>query len=111
MNIWVYLGQKCTKMSRTIKAKSAGEYLRLKRTEKGLTLQELADSTGYNISLLGKIERGERSLSMDMVPALSTALQIPFKQAQTDFLAFKVAEVFGKEEHAQMGIKQALGLI
>jgi transcriptional regulator with XRE-family HTH domain len=98
-------------MSKEFKVKNAGEYLRLKRTEKGLTLQELSDSTNFNLSLLSKIERGERSLSLDMVPSLSSALQIPFKQAQTDFLSFKVAEVFGEEEFAQAGIKQALDLI
>ena len=88
--------------------KNEGEYLRQLRVKKGLTLQELADSTNFNISLLSKIERGERSLNLDLVPGLAHAFEIEFKVLQTDLMALKVANEYSDEEFALEGLKKAL---
>lgn len=37
--------------------------LRLWRAENGLTLEETADLTGLSISMLSRVERGERNLA------------------------------------------------
>lgn len=37
--------------------------LRQWRTERGITLEEMADVTGWSVSMLSLIERGERQIS------------------------------------------------
>ncbi len=104
----IHIFDKNVQMSIKTNRLNLGDYLREIRTEKGLSLKDLASSLDVDLSLLSKIERGERSLSMDMVPALSRALEIDFKQLQTDLLALRVIHAFGKEEFASEGLKKAL---
>lgn len=42
------------------KLQKLGEYIRRKRKEKRLTLEEVADLTGITFGEVGRIERGER---------------------------------------------------
>ena len=86
----------------------AGEYLRLLRIEKGLSQKELADALGVDFTLISKIELGERSLSLDMIPNLAKALKTDFKALQIDLMAFRVAEQYGGEEFASEAIQKAL---
>jgi HTH-type transcriptional regulator, competence development regulator len=90
------------------KGTTLGAYLRELRTEKGLSLKELAEACNVDLSLFSKIEHGERSLSLDMIPALATALDIDFKTLQIDLMAMRLAEDFGKEEYATGAFRKAL---
>jgi transcriptional regulator with XRE-family HTH domain len=85
-----------------------GEYLRELRTEKGLSLKDLANALNVDFTLISKIELGERSLSMDLIPALAKALKTDFKALQVDLLSMKLANEFGEEEYAQEALKKAL---
>lgn len=95
-------------MSRTVNQPTLGNYLREIRTEKGLSLKELGKSIDVDHSLLSKIERGERTLSMDLVPGLAKALKVDFKTLQTELLSLSLLEEYGAEEFASEGIKKAL---
>ena len=57
--------------------------LRIKslRTEKGLTQEKLAESLGISVEYVGKIERGKRTPSLDLVIAMSK-----FFRASTDYI-------------------------
>ncbi|RHS80881.1 MULTISPECIES: helix-turn-helix domain-containing protein [Butyricicoccaceae] len=57
--------------------------LRIKslRTEKGLTQEKLAESLGISVEYVGKIERGKRTPSLDLVIAMSK-----FFHASTDYI-------------------------
>lgn len=57
--------------------------LRIKslRTEKGLTQEKLAESLGISVEYVGKIERGKRTPSLDLVIAMSK-----FFHANTDYI-------------------------
>lgn len=85
-----------------------GTYIRNQRTLKGLSLRELATSLDIDVSFLSKIERDERTLSMDLVPSLAKALDVQFKDLQTDILAMSVLQEYGNEEYALEGFKKAL---
>lgn len=60
--------------------------LREKREQAGLTLEELAQSTGYSIGFLSHLENGSRNPSMDTMRVLASALDS------------KVSEIFFPEE-------------
>ncbi len=50
--------------------------LRELRTERGLTLQQVAGRAGLDVSTLSRLEGGKRRLALDHLPALATALGV-----------------------------------
>lgn len=50
--------------------------LRELRTERGLTLQQVAERASIDLSTLSRLESGKRRLALDHIPALSTALGV-----------------------------------
>lgn len=50
--------------------------LRALRAERGLTLQQVADSANIDISTLSRLESGKRRLALDHIPALAAALGV-----------------------------------
>ena len=58
-----------------------GLRIKMLRTEKGLTQEKLAEALGVSLEHIGKIERGKRTPSLDLVIAMSkssTQAQIIF---------------------------------
>jgi DNA-binding Xre family transcriptional regulator len=50
--------------------------LRELRTERGLTLQQVAERASIDLSTLSRLESGKRRLALDHIPALATALGV-----------------------------------
>lgn len=50
--------------------------LRLLRTERGLTLQQVAGAANLDVSTLSRLESGKRRLAIDHLPGLATALGV-----------------------------------
>lgn len=50
--------------------------LRELRTERGLTLQQVAERASIDLSTLSRLEAGKRRLALDHIPALATALGV-----------------------------------
>ena len=50
--------------------------LRELRTERGLTLQQVAERANIDISTLSRLESGKRRLALDHIPALAAALGV-----------------------------------
>jgi transcriptional regulator with XRE-family HTH domain len=50
--------------------------LRELRAERGLTLQQVAEHAGIDISTLSRLEAGKRRLALDHIPALAAALGV-----------------------------------
>lgn len=50
--------------------------LRELRTEKGLTLQQVAERASIDVSTLSRLESGKRRLALDHLPALTAALGV-----------------------------------
>jgi transcriptional regulator with XRE-family HTH domain len=53
------------------------ERLRTLRTERGLTLAEVAAAAGMDPSTLSRLETGARRLTLDHLPVLARALRVP----------------------------------
>jgi transcriptional regulator with XRE-family HTH domain len=52
-----------------------GELLRVARERRRLTLREVSETSGYSISLISRIERGERDIhTIELAQALAVAL-------------------------------------
>ncbi|WP_323102172.1 helix-turn-helix domain-containing protein [Intrasporangium sp. YIM S08009] len=54
-----------------------GPRLRLLRTHRGLTLTELAESTGISKSTLSRLETGQRKASLELLLPLALAYRVP----------------------------------
>ena len=50
--------------------------LRELRTERGLTLQQVAERSSIDVSTLSRLEAGKRRLALDHIPALAAALGV-----------------------------------
>ena len=50
--------------------------LRLQRTRKGISQEELAHRSGLHRTYVGSVERGERNISIDNMERLATALSV-----------------------------------
>ncbi|CAA9480484.1 MAG: Transcriptional regulator SCO1200, Xre-family with cupin domain [uncultured Solirubrobacteraceae bacterium] len=50
--------------------------LRELRTERGLTLQQVAERANIDVSTLSRLEAGKRRLALDHIPALAAALGV-----------------------------------
>jgi transcriptional regulator with XRE-family HTH domain len=50
--------------------------LRELRSERGLTLQQVADGASLDVSTLSRLEAGKRRLALDHIPALAAALGV-----------------------------------
>ncbi|WP_354700547.1 transcriptional regulator [Paraconexibacter sp. AEG42_29] len=50
--------------------------LRELRTERGLTLQQVADRAGIDLSTMSRLESGKRRLALDHIPHLAAALGV-----------------------------------
>jgi transcriptional regulator with XRE-family HTH domain len=50
------------------------------RTERGLTLQQVAERASIDVSTLSRLEAGKRRLALDHIPALADALEVSSDQ-------------------------------
>jgi transcriptional regulator with XRE-family HTH domain len=74
-----------------------GSYIHNLRKEKKYSLKVVADKLGIDISLLSKIENGERQLQSHMLNGLSELFELDYKEIQIQLLNKKIDEHFGNE--------------
>ena len=82
-----------------------GTYIHGLRKEKKYSLKIVADKLGIDISLLSKIENGERQLQSHMLNGLSELFDLDYKEMQIQFLNQKIDEQFGNEPFFNEAIK------
>lgn len=76
-----------------------GVYLHELRTTRNFSQKKVADKLGIDISLLSKIEHGERQVQGHMLKALSELFNLNYKEIQIEFLNQKIADEFGDEPY------------
>jgi len=54
--------------------------LRAFRKLKGFTQQELAERTGISLTVLGAVERGNRTIDLDMLNIIAQTLEIEVRE-------------------------------
>lgn len=66
--------------NKTLLKRIIGNYIRLRRQEKNLTLEQLAEKANSNDKYIGQIERGEKLPSVQMLFKLSDSLNMDLDQ-------------------------------
>lgn len=74
-----------------------GTYIHLLRKEKKYSLKIVADKLGIDLSLLSKIENGERQLQSHMLNGLSEIFELDYKEMQIQLLNQKIENEYGDE--------------
>jgi transcriptional regulator with XRE-family HTH domain len=77
--------------------KSLGNYLQNLRKERKLSLKDVADHIGIDISMLSKIEHGERQLQSHMLKGISEIFELDYRKLQIDYLSSRIKNEFGEE--------------
>jgi transcriptional regulator with XRE-family HTH domain len=81
-----------------------GTYIHGLRKEKKYSLKIVADKLGIDISLLSKIENGERQLQSHMLNGLSELFDLDYKEMQIQLLNQRIDEHFGDEPYYKEAI-------
>lgn len=74
-----------------------GTYIHRLRKEKKYSLKIVADKLGIDISLLSKIENGERQLQSHMLIGLSELFDLDYKEMQIQLLNQRIENEYGNE--------------
>ena len=74
-----------------------GTYIHGLRKEKKYSLKIVADKLGIDISLLSKIENGERQLQSHMLNGLSELFDLDYQEMQIQLLNQRIENEFGNE--------------
>jgi HTH-type transcriptional regulator, competence development regulator len=74
-----------------------GTYIHRLRKEKKYSLKIVADKLGIDLSLLSKIENGERQLQSHMLNGLSEIFELDYKEMQIQLLNQKIENEYGDE--------------
>jgi transcriptional regulator with XRE-family HTH domain len=74
-----------------------GEYLHELRTTNGYSQKTVACKLGIDISLLSKIEHGERQIQSHMLKPLSEIFNLNYKKLQMEFLNQRIQDEYGDQ--------------
>jgi transcriptional regulator with XRE-family HTH domain len=74
-----------------------GSYLQHLRKERKMSLREVAAHVGIDISMLSKIEHGERQLQAHMIRPIAELFSLQFRELQIQFLNQRIADEYGNE--------------
>jgi transcriptional regulator with XRE-family HTH domain len=85
-----------------------GSYLQNLRKERKMSLREVADHVGIDISMLSKIEHGERQLQSHMIAPIADLFEIDYKSIQIQFINQKILLEFGNEPYFEDSLVKIL---
>jgi transcriptional regulator with XRE-family HTH domain len=84
-------------MKTTLNKTNFGEYLHQLRIERQLPLRTVADKLGIDISLLSKIEHGERFVQTHMLEKIALVFNLDYRTLQIQFLTQRISGEYGNE--------------
>lgn len=85
-------------MTRVNKITSFGHHLRDLRESRALTLKQVAEHIGMDISLLAKIERNERRPTKQMIRSVADLFNCDERELLNDLLSDQIAYKILEEE-------------
>ena len=88
--------------------KSLGNLIQKQRALNGYSQKLVADKLGIDISLLSKIENGERQVQSRMLKPLAKLFKLSYKELQIKFLNQKIKNEFGNEPFIEEAVSQFL---
>jgi transcriptional regulator with XRE-family HTH domain len=74
-----------------------GSYLQQLRKERKMSLREVAEYVGIDVSMLSKIEHGERQLQSHMLAPIADLFEIDYKSIRIQFINQKIMQEFRDE--------------
>ena len=87
---------------------SFGELLRNRREDLGLPLRKVAAELDIDTSILSKIERNERTATKEMLPVLSTVLDIDLRELEIRFIREQIQSQFGDMKYLKDALSKAV---
>lgn len=85
-----------------------GSLIQNLRVKNNLSQKQVADRLGIDISLLSKIEHGERQVQSHMLKELSRIFDLDYKSLQIKYLNRRLKAEFGQEPYLNEALKQYL---
>lgn len=82
-----------------------GKMINQIRKEQQLTLRSVAQKLEIDLTMLSKIENGERQVQAHMIKPLSELFKIDYKELQMEFLNQKIEKEYGDEPYFLESIK------
>lgn len=76
-----------------------GKMINQIRKERQLTLKSVAQKLEIDLTMLSKIENGERQVQAHMIKPLSELFKIDYKELQIQFLNQKIEHEYGGEKY------------
>lgn len=83
-----------------------GSYIQKLRLNKGFPQKVVAEKLGIDISLLSKIEHGERQVQGHMLKSIAYLFDLDFKKIQIEFLNSRIEEEYGSEPYFIEAVSQ-----
>jgi transcriptional regulator with XRE-family HTH domain len=87
---------------------SIGNYLQNLRKERKMSLRDVADHIGIDVSMLSKIEHGERQLQTHMIKPIADLFNLKYRELQIQFLNQKINQDYGNEPYLKETLEQYL---
>lgn len=88
--------------------KNFGSLISKLRTQHKLSQKVVADRLGIDVSLLSKIEHGERQVQQHMIGAIAELFTLDAKKLHIEFLSSRIKEEYGNSPHFKESIKKCL---
>jgi transcriptional regulator with XRE-family HTH domain len=80
-----------------VEIKDFGRFIQKLRIKSGFPQKVVADKLGIDISLLSKIEHGERHVQGHMLKPIADLFKLNYKEIQIQYLNQKIENEFGSE--------------
>lgn len=87
-----------------------GSLINQLRVERNLSQKAVADKLGIDVSMLSKIEHGERQIQQRMLPTLSNLFNLDFKELQIKYLTTKMETDYGSEPFFKESLERYLNI-
>lgn len=84
-----------------------GARIRELRTQRKMLLRQLASRLDVDTSIISKVERGDRRLKKEQIPALAEILEVNSEELMTLWLADEIYAVVKNEKMAKKAIQIA----
>ena len=87
---------------------SIGNYLQNLRKERKLSLRKVADHIGIDVSMLSKIENGERQIQAYQLSRIAEFFNVEFRQLQIEFLMQRIHIEYGDQPFLKESLERDL---
>lgn len=87
---------------------SIGNHLQNLRKERKLSLRKVADHIGIDVSMLSKIENGERQIQAYQLSRIAEFFNVEFRQLQIEFLMQRIHNEYGDQPFLKESLERYL---